>query len=478
MGELYAIQTANLVSQFGERTALPVVHYKKAMLNEFDAVIYLGSVYNEPIPQDFLHDVKATSRPVMWIGENLWKLDALENMVLQYGFRPTRYNNHLITHVLYKNTELSRSSKNGKIVNVAVKKQSVANVTSEAVLDSGRKIPWSIQSNNFLYITEIPFNYVTEGDRYLVFCDLLFDLLDKERPERHRAIVRLEDISPISSPKKLRSIADMLNELGVPFTLATVPFYIDPKGGNKRGYFERKMRDAPEVISAINYMISKGGEVIVHGYTHQYEQLPNPYRGNSIGDYEFFLASINEDGAIKLLSPVPKDSEAWSKKRGELAIDEFSKSGIKITNIFEYPHYAGSGISSRALSQVFPRANHRGMYFPGSLEGLNEKFTGPIEQYFPYPVRDVFNWVMIPENMGHYVPEVYHGRSARGIDEMLKNARALMVVRDSIAGFFYHKIYGEDNLRLLINEMKKMGYFFVSTSDVEEPLMRPLRERK
>ena len=118
------------------------------------------------------------------------------------------------------------------------------------------------------------------------------------------------------------------------------------------------------------------------------------------------------------------------------------------------------------------------MYFPGSLHGKNENTSKPIEQFYPYVVRDVFNWVIIPENMGHFVPNKYHGRDARGVEQMLQNARALMVVRDNISSFFYHKIYGEDNLKKLVSEMKEMGYTFISSEDVEAPLMKPFKVKE
>ncbi|MDP1539382.1 MAG: DUF2334 domain-containing protein [Moraxellaceae bacterium] len=475
MGEVYAISAANLVSHFGEYKVLPIVDYKEKMMESFDAIIYLGSIYGEAIPSVFLKDIRKTKKPVMWVGENIWQLDAIENMAVPFGFRPTRYNEQPIKHVYYKNTELTRSDKNSKIINIAVRKDSDVKVLAEAALATGRSIPWAVQSKNFFYLSEIPFNYVIESDRYLVFCDLLFELLDPERPTRHRAIVRLEDISPISAPNKLRAMADMLFSLNVPFTMATVPFYVDPKGGPGNTHFQRKMHEAPAVVDALNYMLKKNGHIIVHGYTHQYEDVPNPYRGNSVADYEFFMSRIDENNVVHLTGPVPKDSTEWAQERGRLAIEEFARAGLKTTDVFEYPHYAGSGVSSRALSQLFPRANHRGMYFPGSLSGNDENTSRPFEQFFPYAVRDVFNWVKIPENMGHFVPDQYHGRDARGVEQMLVNAKALMVVRDNVSSFFYHKMYGETNLKKLVSEMKKMGYTFISADDVEDPLMKPFK---
>ena len=64
MGEVYALQAANLVSHFGERTTLPISDYKENLTESYDAVMYLGSVYGEKIPDSFLADIFASLRLV------------------------------------------------------------------------------------------------------------------------------------------------------------------------------------------------------------------------------------------------------------------------------------------------------------------------------------------------------------------------------------------------------------------------------
>lgn len=52
---------------------------------------------------------------------------------------------------------------------------------------------------------------MSEADRVLAFADLLFDALAPQTRERHRALVRLEDINPRRDPRDLRAAADYLH---------------------------------------------------------------------------------------------------------------------------------------------------------------------------------------------------------------------------------------------------------------------------
>src|SRR5690349_6464078 len=61
LGETYAQQTVNLVSHFNAWTAHPVGLYTAGELNAYNAVIYVGSTYDEPVPVAFLDDVTAST---------------------------------------------------------------------------------------------------------------------------------------------------------------------------------------------------------------------------------------------------------------------------------------------------------------------------------------------------------------------------------------------------------------------------------
>ncbi|MNT38129.1 hypothetical protein D3C72_1743120 [compost metagenome] len=50
--------------------------------------------------------------------------------------------------------------------------------------DSALSIPYIVRTNNYFYVADVPFSDRQRGDRYLVFVDLLFDILGAE-PQRH-----------------------------------------------------------------------------------------------------------------------------------------------------------------------------------------------------------------------------------------------------------------------------------------------------
>ena len=54
LGELYATGADNLAGHFGAVTAEPIVNYTAGQLNSYNAVVYIGSTYDEPIPTAFL----------------------------------------------------------------------------------------------------------------------------------------------------------------------------------------------------------------------------------------------------------------------------------------------------------------------------------------------------------------------------------------------------------------------------------------
>src|SRR5438045_967541 len=73
-GELFGIAAGNLVSHFGPWNAEPVVDYQAGQMAKYDATVYVGSTYDEPVPTAFLDDVYRSTRPVIWMYDNIWEL--------------------------------------------------------------------------------------------------------------------------------------------------------------------------------------------------------------------------------------------------------------------------------------------------------------------------------------------------------------------------------------------------------------------
>lgn len=472
MGELHAIAAGNLASHFGRWRAEPVRRYRAGDLSRVDAAIYVGTTYDQPLPRAFLEDVLAGGTPVLWAGDNIWELArhaGAERFLRRFGFQPGTYDPHTVRTVRYKGVELRRDPANdAKVLQVEVAPSGGARVLATAESGDGHELPWAVRGRNLTYVAENPVAYVGDRDRYLAFCDLLFDLLAPETPERHRALVRIEDVMPTDDPKHLRAVADALAAEGVPFAVAVVPTYVDPRARYSDDGKPQRVTwsDVPEGAAALRYMVSKGGVLVMHGYTHQYGKRKVPYTGVSGDDFEFWMAHVDASDRVVFDGPVPEDSEAWALDRGRRGLREFDRAGLGRPLAFEYPHYAGSAADSRALARLFHHAYHRGLYFSGALGNGRPDPSRYMGQYFPYEVTDVYGWRVLPEDLGNYAPDAFNGNPPRLPADLVRNARAARVVRDGFASFFFHGYYDPAILVQIVRSIRDAGFTFVSPASL------------
>jgi uncharacterized protein YdaL len=459
IGELYAIGAANLVSHFGPWEARPAATYVAGEAQAHRALVYIGSTYDEPLPAAFLDDVLRTDRPVLWMNYNVWQLAKAPEFAARYGFHPWQFRSEPVSEVRYKGVALGRSVETTDgIMGYDALDPAAVQVLATAITRDGQTFPWAVRSRNLTYVGEIPFAFMGEEDRYLALCDLLFGLLAPDAPERHRALVRIEDVHALTPPGKLRRIADQLASRGVPFSVAVIPTFFDPKrpGGTRRVTLDR----APGLVAALRYMLARGGTLVMHGDTHQYGNVPNPYNGASVADFEFYRAHLDGDDSVVLDGPVPEDSEEWARGRAEAGLAVFRTARLPAPDIFEYPHYAGSALDSRTLSAIFPAAYQRGMYFGGVLSGEEAGPKRSMGMFFPFVVKDVFGWKVLPENLGNYIPVGYNGNPSRNAEEILHAAQTHLVIRDGVASFFFHPMYDPAILGEIVDGMRTMGYAF------------------
>lgn len=473
LGELYGIATKNLATHFGAVTAKPVSAYQPAELEAHTLTIYIGSTYDQPLPVAFLDDVLAGTRPVMWMYSNIWQLaNRAPSFYARFGFDPWRYDFAPIGAVEYKGRTLTRDLANGSgIMEMSPFDATRVTTLATARREDGTALPWAMRSQHLTYISEIPFAYIAGNDRYLAFCDLLFDALAPQAPERHRALVRIEDVTPNEDPQALRRIADTLFSRNIPFSVAVVPSYRDPRGAYNNGRAESvDIGSVPQFVEALRYMVQRGGTLVLHGNTHQYGDLINPYSGVSADDFEFFIAHVDSADYVIYDGPVPVDSAAWALSRVDSALAAVTQAGLPTPAIFEYPHYAGSPVDSRAISARLPVAYHRGLYFGGALRGGgqagNDDLARVIGQFFPYTVDDVYGFRVLPENLGNFEPEPYNHHPARLPSDIIDTAARNLVVRDGVASFFFHPYFELTALEQIVDGVRGLGYTFVAPADL------------
>lgn len=468
LGGLYAAMTANLVSHFGSWTAEPAATYDRGKIDDYSALVYVGSTYGEQLPETLLEDIVRTTRPVLWINDNILELSGHEpDFAARYGWQPTQLDKSPVAEVRYKGRALTRwARQTDGIMGVEIVRRSSVHVLARAVRGDGSSFPWAIRSRNLTYIGENPLEYTSETDRYLAFTDLLFQLLAPRTKERHRALVRLEDINPLSDPDELRAAGRYLHSQHIPFGFGVSPYYRDPQGKEGEPH-ELRLRDAPEIVAALKYLQRVGGVLVEHGYTHQWDGGSNPYDGLTGDDVEFFRVMESKEGAIRDLGPLPgDDSVEWTEHRIVAANRELAAAGFATPRIFEFPHYIASDHAYRAAAKWFPVRWERAMYFPGLIGGGPIRYRQLEGQFFPYAVRDVYGSKVLPENLGAIAPEQWHTYKSRLPSDLIRAARANLVVRDGFASFYFHPFLKLEYLKRTVEGIRAAGYRFVSPASL------------
>jgi uncharacterized protein YdaL len=464
LGGLDATLTANLVGHFGRWDAKPAATYERGELERYTATIYLGSVFGERLPSALLGDVLRTHRPVIWVADNIEQLEKhADGFRARYGWQTSVLDHSAVAEVRYKGGTLTRWTRNASgIMRYSAIDRSRVRILARAMRSDGSTFPWAVRSRNLTYLGEMPFTYTSETDRVLIFDDLLFDALAPQTRERHRALVRLEDINPLTHPSQLRAAADYLHAHRIPFGFGVSPYYRDPQGHDDPPY-QLLLHQAPQVVAALKYLERKGGVPVEHGYTHQWDGGKNPYDGETGDDVEFYRVTETPAGQVRNVGPLPGDtSPAWAEHRIVAANRAFVAAGLAPPKIFEFPHYIASDHGYRAAARWFAARWERSDYFAGLLG------DGPIQydhiegQFFPYVVHDVYGSKVLPENLGSIAPSTWHTYKERLPADIVRAARANLVVRDGFAAFYFHPFLKLSYLKQAIKGIQAAGYTFVS----------------
>jgi uncharacterized protein YdaL len=505
LGELYAIGGGNLATHFGRVTAEPVVDYVSGQVNSYTATIYIGSTYNEPIPQTFLNDVLSTTKPVMWVGDNIWQLTGTSGSAADtafeaaYGWDPaTSYFDtaDTIPSVSYKSQTFTRNTANtGGILAPHITTASQVSVLASAncttsagtatdcngiAQSTGTSFPWAIRSSNLMYIGEVPLSYVSPTDRYVAFADLLFDDLAPTATPSHEALVRLEDVSGESSPSNLTAWASYLKSQGVPFSMAVIPQYLDPNGNYNNGVpVSETLAQSPTMVAALKTAVADGGTIIEHGYTHQYSNIANPFTGVTGDDFEFYrvqcsttqtapynyVTPCSDSDYVIEEGPVPGDSQAWAAGRVTIGRALFFAAGLATPTIWETPHYAASAADYAGIDETYKTRYEEELFFGGQLSGQPIDYSHVFGQFFPYEVHDLYGSTIIPENLGDYEPVAEYGNATRTAQDIINEAQQNLAVTQGVASFFIHSDYDPISvLEQVVAGLKALGYTFVSPS--------------
>lgn len=304
---------------------------------------------------------------------------------------------------------------------------------------------------------------MSEGDHYYMasdsivppysvyFSQALNTFFDIEPIDQTPAYIRLEDIHPLSDPKRLMAIAEELESRDIPYMMAVIPVYTDPETGR-----EYHFEDSPDVLEALRYMQDNGGSVVLHGYTHQFResetgegfefwdvenQMPIYHEPEeevvqrTEGDFE------NQEGYESYIAENLEFEREYIEERLTRGVQELSNYGI-YPLAFEAPHYTMSQHGYEVTSDFFST-------YVGQVQLSDERWE--IMNSTPYASQpEVLNGMrLLPETIGFVDPD-----EDNPIENMMDSAEHYQVTEGGMIGAFYHPYLGEDDFVTLLDEME------------------------
>ena len=439
-------QLATLMGHFNTTVRVEGVdEYVSHSMNGFDYVFYIGFRAKERPPSRFLEDVLTTDLPVIWLNTGFREFSAARNVRRRFGFFVSRLDTASVFDIVKSRGQtFTKGEPNLNIIEITNRSQ-VTVLATALSSRTKREVPYIVRSGNLMYVGDSPFASATESDRYLLFSDMLHDILHEEHEEAHSAIIRIEDVTPLENPDHLRDIADILSSRGIPFLVAVIPFYVDPGEG-----IHVSLSEKPDLVDALHYMVQNGGTIVMHGVTHQ-------YKGVTASDFEFWDEVTN--------SPVKNLTQTDIARKLDMGIQEFMKNGL-YPLAWETPHYAAPFVVYRTVATYFSTAIEQRL----SIEDFD------YGQYFPYIIKkDLFGQTIYPENLGYIPLDPDKVRSEEYVRDKISYAKTNLAVRDGFASCFFHAFVDLELLKELVDGIQSLGYTYIDLR--EQPNWVNTRDR-
>jgi len=425
-------QLKNLLGHFDDLSVKieDINSYKKGEIESVDYIFYVG-YSKENIPSEtIMADISKSKKKIFWINSGFDVFSSKYDLKSIFGFEVKGTATNLGVNTIISGTKTF--TKDQAICNkITVSNKSVSIIAKGKSSKTKQETPYIVRSGNFWYIADLPFLNATETDRYLLFCDLLHDFLGINHQENHQALIRIEDVTPMDNPDKIREIADIFSSRGVPFMLGFVPIYINPTAD-----IHVNLSDRPEMVDALKYVIENGGTIVMHGVTHQ-------YRGISTDDFEFW------DGSRR--QPIADENADDIEIKLKNGIDEFIKNDI-YPMLWETPHYTASDLTYKTVAKHFSTAIEQRLT-------INDFDFG---QSFPYIIKkDLYGQTIYPENQGYVPLNNNLDSSMKVVDRIISNSKTMLNVRDGIASCFFHSFLDLRLLKHLIDGLQENGFKFL-----------------
>lgn len=399
---------------------------KEINKNYYSHIFIVGinenSYGNDKKTKDLISSLNLYKGTICWLGYGIENLLEHKKYNLDYLGKTNN-----IVSVNYKGKSYNLDE--NYVFNI-VESKDTSNKVIGSIDDTLNKYPYIINDKNLFYVSKLDL----DGVLFYIFCDSLNDIFNFKTFNKGSIFVRIEDVHAFRDPKDLVKIADYLSSKNIPFTIALIPAYVNPKN-----HKITTLSESPEIVKAIKYMQDKGGTVILHGYTHQYKKKAVSGEG-----YEFW------DG--KKDAPLKENMKIFVKDRVLSGLRICIENGI-YPLAFEAPHYAMESDGYRELKKYFST-------YMGQHQNNDKKFS---TNTYPYVIRDTeeFN-VLIPENLGYIDPE-----DKLTFQNIKENLDKVSIVRGFSGGFFFHSYLNIEYLKNTIEYLEKQNIEFMDLRDFD-----------
>ncbi|RKD25897.1 hypothetical protein BEP19_02925 [Ammoniphilus oxalaticus] len=408
------------------------------MLKDATHVIYYGETERQ-LNKEVVSLMKGIKKPLIMVGENFEQFSSFNrrmgailavNQISQQDSATYFQSSPLLIKPIHVTEEM-------EVMLYGVKEE--------------ERVPLFVQYEDEYALTS---SGVLEELVYYYIAEILHEILPNNHADEHLAYLRLEDIHPMSDPKKLKDVAAYLEERGIPYLLVVIPVYITPNTG-ERVYFA----DSPELVEVLRELQNKGGTVISHGYTHQYrdsetgegfefwdvvndqfiiESNPN----NSIETIRTIDQFPNEEEYRAYIEPLKKKERKYVKKRIKDSIHELASHEL-YPLAFEAPHYTMSQQGYEIVADYFTS-----IFGQIQLSDENwEQMSAPPYLSSAHLLRGM---ALYPETIG------YVDGTVEGSMENQKRLNQVLIVRDSVIGGFYHPYLGVEPLPEFLSLYEKV----------------------
>jgi hypothetical protein len=297
-----------------------------------------------------------------------------------------------------------------------------AKTVAHYVRPDGSDAPYIVADGSALFVNgPLAFNSSdgVHGDT-LAACDAIATFLGAPPNTQPLAMLRLEDVSAITSPWRMGAIAYYLWRAHVPYGIGVIP---DLRVEHGTG---GPLRSNPLLVMVLRWAQDHGATIVLHGLHHCCSS-------QDAEGYEFW--------DFDRRAPVPGDSAAWMRAQITEGLADERALGLRPA-MWETPHYAASSTDYAVVSQ----------FFAAAWESRDP------DGWLPWPLqRDQYGSAILPENLGYVSLDGSHS-----VNDQLTKAQAMLACRYCLAaGFLHPALLNVQTVAAYVQGLRELGYAFV-----------------